>query len=994
MKKTGVIFGVIFLAALLVATSLQAQFVASGGVVSKIKWMEAKGDTYKVIYPEGADSLATRYLWHLEQNKPAVMLGLDVDKPATIPVVLYNTTMWSNGKVVWAPKRMELFTLPPQQTYPIMWDEQLAVHESRHVGQMTHFTKGIFKIGSVPIGEQSPSLGVAIYPSRWFLEGDAVIAETELTNAGRGRSAEFMEYYRASFLEGEIRSWEKWKQRSFRHYTPDRYAFGYFVGSTVRYKTGKYGYAGEMMDVLVDNFYNPWVRNMSYRKVAGDTPRNYLKQGINMMGDYWREELSHRGRLTQPKKLLHDKVKDYREYSSPVMVGKDSLVYIKRSYDGFASLVLISGGKETMLDGISSSVVTIKGAAGKVWFAEKVANARWSNEVYGDIYSFDIQNREFERITQKRYYAHVQPQGNGEILQAVAYNPFGGTSLELVNSNSGEIVARYSAPDNGNITSTAFLNGIIYALCVTDQGLGLFKLDNGEWNREINEQSAVIEELGSGNGYLYFLSDMDGVRNVYMYYPQNGELVRATNSKYGASAPLVMDGKVYYSDLQLNERIPVVADVEEAGACGSEFEPQLIGGKIEGAYKYFVAEELTAQAKAALREKGLLAEDSVKGVSIVKYSVPYDEFASSVEKRNYSKLGHLFRFHSWAPLYYNVDKLMTADYDNLYDVISPGATIYSQNTLGTAVAMLGYAYNRGRNEGHFKMEYSGWYPVVQFSADVNDGNRTFYKVVAEESSAKVEYAISDEPLVELKAMAYIPLNLSCNGWNRSVVPMLQWEYSNVSFYSYNTEKFHPTNALSAAVQYYQLRDVAHSGVFPKWGYGGKVSWRGMIDMEENYGSQLGLDIYGYLPGFATNHGIRLGMQLQQQFNDGKLFYISNLVEMPRGYTEDIYGEKYIKASVDYAFPLYLGDINIARVIFLKRMRIIPYFDFAVNAVSEGRETKSVNLYSYGSDVLVDFSPFAIGLDVGLGIRYSRNGNNGGVPVPANTWQILFSTTLF
>ena len=61
----------------------------------------------------------------------------------------------------------------------------------------------------------STGIGVGLYPSKAFLEGDAVIAETELTNAGRGRNADFMMYLRAAYLNGDYRDWDKWNFGSF-----------------------------------------------------------------------------------------------------------------------------------------------------------------------------------------------------------------------------------------------------------------------------------------------------------------------------------------------------------------------------------------------------------------------------------------------------------------------------------------------------------------------------------------------------------------------------------------------------------------------------------------------------------------------------------------------------------------------------------------------------------------------------------------------------------
>lgn len=991
----------LFLAVVLLFPSMaHGQFVVGGGVSPKTKWMQLQGGTYNVIYPQGTDSLAMRYLWLLEQNSGAVMLGLGGIEPAKIPVVLYNRSVNSNGMVVWAPKRMELFTLPMQSgVYTVKWEDQLVVHESRHVGQITHFTKGIFKVGSYIFGEQSPSVGLGIYPSRWFLEGDAVVAETELTNSGRGRSAEFMEFYRASFLEGEKRQWERWKLDSYKYYTPNRYAFGYMIGSTVRYKSGKYDYAGEMLNNLVHNFYTPYARSKSYREAVGGTPREFFRQGVDMMTEQWQKEMQQRGQLTSPEQLLAKKGKSFSEYLSPVKVGNDSIVYIRNSYDAPSCLVLVTGGREKVLKVIPSYVTSIKGCGNKLWFTQMVPDLRWQNQVYGDVFCYDLDKGNFERLTRKGYYAHVVPQENGEVLQAVAYNPHGGTSVELLNAADGEVIGRFPAPFDGELRCTAALNGKIYALCVTGRGLGLFSLEGGEWIPQINEQSADMAELGSNGEQLYFLSDMDGVRNVYTYSPQNGTMIRVTNAKYGASAPIVSEGKVYYSDLQTNGRWPVVADAGGAAGCGSEFSPRLVNGGIEGAYRYAVADELTRQASEALEEKGLLADSGEiqerNGTSIVKYKVPYAEFAGGIRPKRYGKMRHLAGIHSWAPFYYNVDRIMSSDYDDLYEVLSPGATVYSQNTLGTAVAMLGYAYRDGRNEGHFKVTYSGWYPVLEFVADINEGGRSLYRLGLDDNG---EFAMLHQelnrPSVSLKAKAYLPINLTKNGWSRALVPMLQWEHSNISFYSFKTDEYHKLNAVTAAVRYYRERAIAHSGVYPKFGYGGLVTWRGMIDMQENYGSQAGIDIYGYLPGFAPTHGIKLSFEAQRQFNDGKLMNISNLVNMPRGYTDEVFGDKYVKGGIDYAFPVYLGDKNLFKLAYLKRMRVIPFADYAVNTVAGSSSVKRMGMYSYGSDILVDFAPLTIDMEVSWGVRYSRNGNDGGVKVPADTWQVFFSINRF
>lgn len=1008
----------LFSAILFSNTAMRGQFVINGGTPASTRWMQVKGDTYKVIYPQGADSLAKRYLWLLEQNSRAVMLGLGGIKPARIPVVLYNGTANSNGMVVWAPKRMELYTLPMRGGYPINWEEQLAVHESRHVGQMTHFTKGIYKLGGILIGQQAPSLGVGIYPSRWMLEGDAVVAETELTNSGRGRNAEFMEYYRAAFLEGDIRRWERWKQGSYKYYTPNMYVMGYLINSTIRYATGKYDYAGEIFEGFVKQFYNPFVRDVAYGKSVGKGPRLYFRQGREMMTRVWKEELAARGTLTEPREVLQKRARGYQEYMSPVSVGKDSILYMKYSYNNAASLVLATGGKEHHIRAFSASASGFRCHGGNLYFTENVSSSRWGNSAFGALFRYNWKSglkgggeRGIKRLSGRTFYKSPDISVTGDTLLVGEFFPQGGSALALLDAGSGEVLERIGAPFGGQVTEGVFCGGDIYALAVTGKGLGLFRLPEGcdEWESVIGEQPATIENLhcavvedetGSSARVLYFVSDIDGVRNVYMLNPVEGELCRLTNSRYGASEPHIADGVLYYSSLGLWGRFPVKVSLADVGESNSSFEPRLEGDSLVGSYRYRVAEELSAQARKALGEKGLLASGEEiqrrNGTSIVNYAVSEQEFAEGVEAERFSKLGNLFRFHSWAPVYYNVDRIMEFDFDKLYEVVSLGATAYSQNTLGTAVSMLGYSYHKGLHAGHFKFKYTGWYPAFQIGADVNAAERFNVKVVRD--SLGVRRVVQEAPgaFVELEALGYLPLSFNSHGWQRGLVPQVKVEYDNNGYYDTAKGKYLRGGTVTPALQFYVMRDMSHSGIFPKWGFGGTARWRLPFNGGENFGNVASVYLYGYLPGLAANHGMKLSFSAQHHNVDGKNYYLANLVSMPRGYDEEIFARDYFMGTFDYAFPIYLGDTHVWRLAYLKRMQVIPFADYAVGkpAPVKGAALGSGAMYSCGTSVLVDFAPFSIGLQCSVGVRYSYNGNNFGFPEKGSAVHFLFSTSLY
>ena len=186
-----------------------AQFYNFGTDPSFVKWSQIRTPDFRLVYPRGMDSLARVYLFNLEKMRPVVNKELLLDtKP--ISVILHPYTTLSNGAVSWAPKMVNLITTPEAYrgtTEP--WVEQLASHELRHVTQTQHFTKGIWRALEYVMGEQAVGIGLGLFSSSVFMEGDAVVAETENSESGRGRSASFLMYPRALLLDGIDWNWDK-----------------------------------------------------------------------------------------------------------------------------------------------------------------------------------------------------------------------------------------------------------------------------------------------------------------------------------------------------------------------------------------------------------------------------------------------------------------------------------------------------------------------------------------------------------------------------------------------------------------------------------------------------------------------------------------------------------------------------------------------------------------------------------------------------------------
>ena len=83
---------------------------------------------------------------------------------------------------------------------------------------------------------------------RWYFEGDAVIAETSLTEGGRGRFPEFNMEYHTLVHEGIHYGYEKAGARSLKDYVPTWFPLGYNILSYGREKFG----AGLWRDVVDD----------------------------------------------------------------------------------------------------------------------------------------------------------------------------------------------------------------------------------------------------------------------------------------------------------------------------------------------------------------------------------------------------------------------------------------------------------------------------------------------------------------------------------------------------------------------------------------------------------------------------------------------------------------------------------------------------------------------------------------------------------------------
>lgn len=337
-------------------------------------------------------------------------------------------------------------------------------------------------------------------------------------------------------------------------------------------------------------------------------------------------------------------------------------------------------------------------------------------------------------------------------------------------------------------------------------------------------------------------------------------------------------------------------------------------------------------------------------------------------------------------------------------MIALGAAGISQNHLGTAVSRFGYSahkdpYNKDfwRHSGHFKFTYSGWYPVLELSVDINDrGARNYIPTITSSPEASyigISSSENGKPYIGGRVSAYIPFNFSSGGWSRGLVPKVTYNIGNdivrnggiyTRYDSQGNEEAKIVqydggtimHSVSGSLRFYTMRPVPNSAVYPRHGLGIEFGASQNLGMRKYFSPMGYLYLYGYVPGIIRQHGIRLSAMWQQYLDSDKPF-TSNIVNtLPRGLSENaplLNGLRgltsSIKLTADYAMPIYSGDLAIlGTFMYIKRFVLTPHFDCTL--------FKGGDLFSAGATFAIDFrSILWLEFPVSLGVTYSYNGGS-------------------
>ena len=939
---------VLMLALLGAAAPASAQFYTMGEDPGGLRWSYVETPTYRVIYPRGLDSLGRAYAAALERFAGPVSGSIGIRPNASyrnrMPVVLHAHSALPNGQVTWTPRRMELLTIPEAfRPEPTPWITQLAVHESRHAAQMQSGAGRPFRWLGVLSGQLAAGGLAAVYGGPAFLEGDAVVAETALTAAGRGRTADFLEYYRVSFAAGDFRDYWRWRYGSQRLYTPDYYRAGYLAIGGIRAHFG--------VPDLTERFYSRIAEHggvaflnwdKTVREATGKPFRDAFAEVSQALQAQWAADEAARGPFL-PAELLTPVPRRFTEYTRLEAAGDDLYTFRSSLTQPDRMVRIAPDGTQTplVLLGNSVSAPQYSGQTKRFYWSEVVRDARWPLRSWSVIRSSD--GSKASRLTRRTRYFSPAPAPDGPVLSVTEYRTDGSSRIVLLDALDGSVRSAWTAPDSLQVLESVWVAGELYVNAVSDAGYGIYRMP--DFRPVLAPRPVKMADLRSADGRLLFTSDLSGVNELYALRPEDGRVERLTTTRFGASDFKILRDTLFYAALQPEGRLirkTALADLRPQPADFSVLP------------RYPFAEELAAG------EAERFDPDAPAAVG---------------DPQPYGKLAHLFRFHSWLPLYFAYDTVEDLSFETISQDAGLGATAFWQNDLGSGYGMVGYhaAYSdrRWRHSGHASFTYSGLYPVLEGGLDVGarDANRYYLVEDQQRKTVSLKIASRELPSVSGHLRVYIPWSFSSGGWQRGLVPSAKLLFSNDIF-----DDGRPMNRTTVSLRGYAVQRTPPSRIYPRIGIGAEAGysfrWISGLIAPSAYGY-----LYGYLPGLHETHGLRWSGMYARRLG-GALFSESYATTAPRGFDTAVTRQlascpAQFKGSLDYKMPLLPVDrALLGPVAYLRNFELTLHGDWTAFRQKDGRGS----LYSAGADFAAVLGNLLwIPYRTRIGVSYNYNG---------------------
>lgn len=895
MKRLTLLLSFIFTANL-----LPAQYFQTGQDPASINWRQLNTTNFQLIYPDYYESQAQELAAKLEKVYEYGSYSLNY-KPRKISVILHTQTVVSNGLVAWAPKRAEFYTTPHQSIYPQDWLEQLVLHEFRHVVQVDKVNSYIPGLIKAILGEQATALIFGAYLPWWFIEGDAVVTETALSNHGRGRFPSFLMEHQAQVVQENVFTYDKAYFGSYRDFVPNHYKLGYYLVGGARQKYGTKLW-NDVLTTAGKKPFSIFPLNKVLKKETGFKKDELYESIFDSLRNVWIAEDENFNSANF--QVVSPPVKYFTSYTYNHWLNDSDVISHKESYDEIPSFVKITDNQKEKKVFRPGRIFNESASQNDNWivWSEQIPDPRWEHSGKSLLRLFNVQtNQKIEIDPEFKSFSPALSANNDKLV--VLETDFSNNYfLSVYNVQGGNLIHRFQAQDNNYFFSPKWItDDKVVAIILTQKGKRLVTVDfqNNEIEYLLEKDLGDIKHLQLSGNYLYFISSYPGKNSLFRIHLDTKNIEMVYEPRFGVEHPAVSPNgeKIVLSDYTANGfRLIEISANNEKIISLQEVE--------KGTYP--LAEALSKQ------EMGI---------------PDFSETDTTVyPSEKYSKTAHLLNFHSWAPLYIDTDA---------YE-IGPGVSLMSQNKLGTAETVLGYKWNYTEEAGkfHVSYKYMVWYPVLNF--EISAGNRAsqYYEIKHIRNNQGQVTGIDTTQRRftwgEIKGSADIrlPLNFGKGMFNRLIQPEIQYDYTNYRRLENTPERFNDGDFHSLTYRLYlhQLMKRSYQDMYPDFGVTLDAVYRHSPAGTLNPGTLGGIESVFYLPGLMKNHGIRIygGAQLTQ--NEGSVGY-SDVVNYARGWGR-INTNRFFTATADYKLPILYPDYDFLELVYLKRLKTAFFGDFS------------------------------------------------------------------
>ncbi len=908
---------------ILCQNKVYSQFYETGQDPASIHWKQIKTDYFRLVYPDYAEQqaqhFANKLLWAAQQ----VPKGLK-HQPKRIDIVMHMEASISNAMVVWAPKRMETYNTPPQSTYSEDWWEQLALHEFRHVVQVSKMRQGFTKVLSYVFGEAATGGILGAYIPLWFLEGDAVATETALSETGRGRDPDFSKDLKAQLLEKGSYSYDKAYNGSYKNYIPDHYVLGYHLSTF-----GQQQYGEDFWSINLDySARNPYMVvpfSHSIKKQSGLTKTQFYSEVMLELDSIWKSNQEQKS-YSNFDTLVQNKLEAFRSFTNPNLVDSNTIISLVTGIDDIAriSKIDISTGDIKILHTPGyGNIDNLSVANGLVVWNERGYNPRWQHRKFMVIKSYNLKTKKVKQLTHRTRYFFPNLDGDGKRIVVVEVSEANNYNLVILDAQNGSILKTIPSKDYLKAPFFSADGKGINVIEIGDKGSSIVHYNIADGTRKLLF-GPTFDNLSHPNEYkqqIVFISSKSGTANAHAIDLNTGNEWQLTSVPYGLSNLSVVDDELVFNSYTANGDLVAKQQIKH-------FSP----------------------AKKEVGDEFFKSYLSVEKSNIQKYPPNDSLFASS----KYRKLPHLFNIHSWAPIAINIDNLEA----------NTGFTLASQNLLGTMVSTFGYEYLMSNQTSRYfaNFSYKGWYPLIDFDVEYEDlVGRLVYP---NGSFGRFTYNATNLGLSIIQ-----PLNLTRGKYSNYIQPSFGVFYTIYGANPSTPEEFPAgTTGYSFRYRFYAHHKLkkGQRDIETRWGQSIDVQVRD--EYYNDYQSSLVISaaVHLYFPGFMKHHTSRLYTAYQIKDGSSINYSASNQILMPRGYTS-IFGDDFLSIRYDYIFPIFYPDFSLGSIAYFKRLKAAAFYDLGLGPDIYLSNTPYDNIQTFGLDLTTDvhfarhMAPFEIGL---------------------------------